>query len=62
MCAHGECVQARIVRQGHGEGRGLAAQLGVGVDEVSNGAEVGGVFGERGADGGFQGHGAVRIE
>ena len=62
MRTHGECAQARAVRQGHGDGRGLAASLRLRVDEVAYGTEVGGIFGECGDDGRFQCHGAVRIK
>ena len=54
MCAHGECVQARIVGQSDGEGRCLAAVLCLLIDEVSDRPEVGSIFGECGANGGVE--------
>ena len=62
MRTHGEIAHARIVGQGHGDGRGCAALGAVQIDEVAHSGEVHGVLGEGGGDGRIEGCGAVGIE
>src|SRR5260370_2429942 len=60
-CPHGD-VQAGIVRQGDGDRRALTAQGELGIDEVTHGAQVRSVLGERGVNRLRKGIASVGIE
>jgi hypothetical protein len=57
-----ECAYARVIGQGDGDGRGLAALGAMQIDEVTDGGKVRGILGERGEERSLEGCGAVRIE
>jgi hypothetical protein len=59
---HAECAYTRVIGQGDGDGRGLAALGALQVDEVTDGGQVRGIFGERGAQRSLESVRAVRIE
>ena len=62
MRTDGEIAHARIVGQGHGDGRGCPALGAVQIDEVAHGGEVHGILGDGGGDGRLEGCSAVGIE
>ena len=62
MDAHVQVAKTRIVGQGDGERWRLAAGVALAVEEVSHGAQMRRVVGERLGDGRLEGGGAVGIE